>query len=327
MCEVLASGLAKNFELHIFSDCDRKTAELWNARRSGILHPVSGPEFWWSVGRQAAAIRPDVNLVISGLHKTWALFPVIAPLLRQLSQCGSTILLQSVNLSDSPGPLANYTLRIADHLLASNPSLAVQLQDSTEIQVGYLPPCIDTQRIAQTAPAVKNRPLRVGFINHINRVKGADLALAAFALIKRPDTEFFVAGEGDLKAELQQRYAENPGICFEGRLEDPIAEIKSCDIMVLPFRTSVSVLGVSQTVLECMAAGVVVIGSDETTITSVIEHDKTGIIVSEPGEIQHQIERLLDNPALRQELAKNAAAAVSAHDADFVTGQLTEIIG
>ena len=61
--------------------------------------------------------------------------------------------------------------------------------------------------------------------------------------------------------------------------EERLALIESCDVMLLPFRQAVSVLGVSQTVLEVMAAGRVVVGSATASITPAISDDVNGVLV------------------------------------------------
>ena len=327
MCEVLVASLCREYELSIYSACDEDTACAWNRRGAGTLHAVSGPGFWWSVGSEVAKSGPQATLVISGIHKSRLLFPVLMPLLRQVSRLGPVSLLQAVNVDRPGGFFSRCLYRSADHLLASNPQLANQFNSSAGKTASYLPPCINVSRIENCQAASRQKQYRVGFINHINPVKGADLAVGAFARAGRPDTEFLIAGEGELKCELQERYRDIPAMVFTGKLDDPISEIKACDIMVLPFRTSVSVLGVSQTVLECMAAGAVVIGSDETTITSVIKNGKTGIIVKHADDIPEQIHRLLDDAVLRATLAQNAAQAVRQHDAEAVSKQLQRIIG
>ncbi len=124
-------------------------------------------------------------------------------------------------------------------------------------------------------------------MNHVNRVKGADLALATMQRLDAAarDVDFVVAGIGSMFTDLRGRY-RSERIDWRGFLEEHerLALIASCDVMLLPFRTDVSVLGLSQTVLEVQAAGNVVVGSDTPAITPAVRHGVDGVLVR-PGSV------------------------------------------
>ena len=64
----------------------------------------------------------------------------------------------------------------------------------------------------------------------------------------------------------------------------------------MPFRTDVSVLGVSQTALEIMALGRVVIGSPTGAILPAVQDGVDGVIASGPDEMREQIRALFAQP-------------------------------
>jgi glycosyltransferase involved in cell wall biosynthesis len=82
--------------------------------------------------------------------------------------------------------------------------------------------------------------------------------------------------------------------------------MRSCDVMALPFRTDVSVLGISQTVLECLALGVVVVGSDTPAIAPALRPGVDGLLVDGGVDLVAALRRLHDD---RTELAEMSAAA------------------
>jgi glycosyltransferase involved in cell wall biosynthesis len=173
-----------------------------------------------------------------------------------------------------------------------------------------LPPAVDVDALAAVEPVAKPRPLRFGFVNHFTSVKGADLALEAFAALaaEYDDVDFVAAGTGPLTETLRSRYRSVPAIKFRGYLHEHerLSLMRSFDAMVLPFRTDVSVLGLSQTVLECLALGVVVVGSDTPAIAPALRPGVDGVLIEAGEGVLPALRRLHGDPA---SLATMAAAA------------------
>src|SRR5215217_5912683 len=90
--------------------------------------------------------------------------------------------------------------------------------------------------------------------------------------------------------------------------------MRSCDVMALPFRTDVSVLGLSQTVLECLALGVVVIGSDTPAIAPALRPGVDGVLVDGGAELLAALRCLHADRGRRA--AMSAAARERARDYD-----------
>jgi ubiquinone/menaquinone biosynthesis C-methylase UbiE len=86
------------------------------------------------------------------------------------------------------------------------------------------------------------------------------------------------------------------------------ALMASVDLLVLPFRDTDGPSDYPVALLEGMASGVAVVGTRVGGIPELIDDDVTGILV-EPGNIDMltlAIQKILDNPAYRVELGKNA---------------------
>ena len=116
-----------------------------------------------------------------------------------------------------------------------------------------------------------------------------------------------MAGTGELEAEIRERLGGNNRVELLGFIEESerIELIARCDVMLLPFRTAVSVLGVSQTVLEVMAAGNVVLGTDTAAIKPSIQDGANGIL-RPLDEISETLVDLLSHPARIAELGAAA---------------------
>ena len=326
MAAVLLEHLAEKTDLHIYSSCTRRQADGWASKTGCHVHPVSARNYWLAVGGPVCNLKPHTVLVVSGIHKARIIYPAFQQLHHKVAGRMRTLLLQAVNLDRRPGFLAKRLLRRFDAVLCSSKTLANDLASLLEKPVTYLPPAVDAHRIESIESAVRGDKLRVAFMNHVNHQKGADIAVKAFAELRLDNAEYIVAGTGDCEASLRAQYEGTPGIRFLGYLPDPLPELKSCDVMVLPFRTSVSVLGVSQTLLECMAAGVPVIATRHDTITAVLEHEKQGLLVDDAEGLKAAIKRLYNDRDLRLKLSANAQHSVDDFEVSRVTDRLCSMI-
>lgn len=145
------------------------------------------------------------------------------------------------------------------------------------------------------------------------RRKGLDVFVQALAQLRpaHPDLYGLIAGEVDpqeagLKEELL-RMAENLGIAgqirFTGYRDDVPRLLQASDLLCFvptvpePF---------GRTLIEAMAAGLPVIGSNTGGIPDVIREGETGLIVpaSDPSALARAIQRLLMEPTLAQALGQ-----------------------
>jgi glycosyltransferase involved in cell wall biosynthesis len=312
----LLARLAPGRDLHVVCGGPRERA-LRLARRHGYhAHPAPWP-FWLRAPGVARSLRPRAVLVLSGLHKARFLYPVFRPL---ASLDGPRKLFyQCVAMDHAPGRLGQRMLTRFDDLLSADPAPDLPA-------CRHLPPGVDLDRIRAARPAPRTAPFRVGFFNHLNRLKGCDVAVQAFAELGLPDAELVVAGTGEMADELRALWHGRGGIRFVGYLEDPLPELRACDALVLPFRGAVSVLGVSQAVLAALAAGVPVVGSDVPAITGAVRHEREGLIAASPDEVGPCIRRLHDDPELRRALAASAARRSEAFSIEHTAERLAALL-
>lgn len=168
--------------------------------------------------------------------------------------------------------------------------------------------------IARTAPAVAARttvvrngvdasywmpgprpdgPFRVGIVCRLAAWKRVHLAIEAAA---RADVDLLVVGDGEERRRLEALAAAvGARVTFTGRRDDPRPLIARCDAIL---STSDSEpLGLS--VLEALAMERPVIASAGGGIPEIVEHDVTGMLVSEatPAAFAAAILRARSNPA------------------------------
>jgi glycosyltransferase involved in cell wall biosynthesis len=160
---------------------------------------------------------------------------------------------------------------------------------------------------APAEPATGNT-LRIGFAGRLVAEKGVMDLLEAFVPLAGRASLTFI-GEGPLRAALEQRAAA-AGVAAHVRFagfvpyQDMPRWLKALDILVLPSRTAPRWMEQFGHVLaEAMLAGAAVIGSDSGAIPEVI--GEAGLLFPE-GDVEalrQRLTQLMDQPALRQELA------------------------
>ena len=142
--------------------------------------------------------------------------------------------------------------------------------------------------------------LFIGRITHQKNVQGLLEAL------KDLNIKAFIIGDGDLKKGLIEQYGN-----LDGRVvwQDAIPHndlpniMNRCLIYILPSFYE----GHPKTLIEAMAAGMPVIGTDVPGIREIIENRKNGMLCgTEANDIKSAIEKLLTNQVLCKKLGQNA---------------------
>jgi glycosyltransferase involved in cell wall biosynthesis len=151
--------------------------------------------------------------------------------------------------------------------------------------------------------------------------KGFEVLIDAVRLLDF-DWRLRIVGDGPLLPDLQQRARDTAGT---GRIEflgsrthaELPALYHGADIVAVP-----SVIdaagdrdGLPNVVLEAMASGLAVVGSDVAAIPTAIEHRVTGLLV-EPGDahgLANALNEYAKDAALRAELGSNARSLVESH--------------
>lgn len=108
----------------------------------------------------------------------------------------------------------------------------------------------------------QSRPQAV-FVGRLAFEKGLDTLLEAWATVVRraqPEARLTLVGEGPERLSLETRirhFGLQDAVEFAGRLDDPVARMRECDLFVLPSREE----GMSIALLEAMALGIPVVAS------------------------------------------------------------------
>jgi glycosyltransferase involved in cell wall biosynthesis len=139
-----------------------------------------------------------------------------------------------------------------------------------------------------------------------------------------PDATFLVAGDGELRLELEARARRMLGgrVHFAGWVEDLASLYAASDVVVLSSRNE----GTPVALIEASAAGVPVVATDVGGVADVVLQERTGRIVP-PGDaasLADAVICLLNDPGLRARMGASGRHHVSQR---FSSGRLvTDIV-
>ena len=148
----------------------------------------------------------------------------------------------------------------------------------------------------------------VGMVGNLREIKGIDLFIRAAGKVleSKPNTQFKIAGGGD-KAPYQALIDElglTGHVQLLGSVEAIPQFLATLDVAVLPSRAE----GLSNALLEYMAAGRPIVASNVGGNPELVAHDQTGLLVTpeDVDSLAGAIVRLLDDEPLSIQLAENA---------------------
>ncbi len=164
----------------------------------------------------------------------------------------------------------------------------------------------------------------VGMVARLSKVKGHTFLISAMPRILKdcPRVNFLIVGDGRLKNELEsgvKKLGVEKSVFFIPNQPDTIKILSIMDCVVSPSVQE----GLGLSILEAQAAGVPVVAFATGGIVSLIENERTGLLVK-PLDINALAEtliRLLGDAKLRQRLIKDARLNVMEN---FNTGRTVE---
>ena len=149
----------------------------------------------------------------------------------------------------------------------------------------------------------------IGMVANIRSEKNHKLLISAFSTIAREVDDAFLVMVGlDFMNGAVQLYANETGlrdrIFFLGERDDVPELLKTFDLFCLPSIHE----GMPLTLLEAMAAGVPVIGSDVLGINEVIEHNVNGLLFrgNDERDLAERVIQLLNNEEMRSRFSRTA---------------------
>ena len=179
-------------------------------------------------------------------------------------------------------------------------------------KVAVVPSAIDVSTYDRVT-AEKSDTLKIGMTSALTDEKGHDTVLRALTKVSE-DYKFEIAGDGSqlyaLKA-LTRVLKLDDKVTYLGRLDDIKSFMKSLDIFLMPSRFE----GLGTSVLEAMAAGVFVIGSNTGGIPEMVKDGETGLLaeVDDVVDWAEMISKAIKDPELREKCKTVARSHIKKH--------------
>lgn len=171
----------------------------------------------------------------------------------------------------------------------------------------------------------KNRDkviLAVGNLDRYNH-KGFDnlIPLIAPILKSNPEWQLKIAGTGSkglaLLTNLSEEYKISNQVTFTGFIANISELMKTSSIFILSSRYE----GLPMVLLEAMSQGMACIAYDcKTGPADIINHNKNGLLIEDQNKeaMQLNLQKLIDDEALRESLANNAIESLDTYHIDSV---------
>lgn len=220
---------------------------------------------------------------------------------------------------ESPSALRRLTVRLlerlavraADRVVVTSQSVADDLVARHGVdrqRLRIVPNAIDVDRFAPAPRAQREKGL-IAFVGRLAPEKRLDVLVVAAASV--PNARLLLIGEGPERERLARQAAatgvplELPGTVSNTEVPDRLAR---AEIFALPSAYE----GQPKALLEAMACGLPVVGSDVAGIREIVAHGESGLLTpaGDVDALAGALRALSNDPALRERLGLAGRAAV-----------------
>ena len=222
--------------------------------------------------------------------------------------------------TSSPQRIHEHLYNFADIPIASAPTpyqehplfkRAIEKQHMPE--PGLVTAPADFDRLRNLSP-VEHDGFNVGYIGSLSFTKMHQDFISMSANIEIPESTFIVCGEGEIE-ELQRQAASlnvSERFEFKGFVEDIKSVLEITDVYGYPLCEDTSAAA-ELNLQEVMYAGIPPVVFPHGGIKGLVQHNRTGLFVTNKDDYRRAIEYLYYNPVERKRLGINAAAYARAH--------------
>lgn len=212
--------------------------------------------------------------------------------------------------------IAPRAYRSADVVFALAPYLGEMVRERGARRVEVVPNGIDLDDLgidgkSETRNQRSERRLRLLSVSRLSVEKGLEHLLGALRLLdRRIDYELTIVGSGPMEAQLSEAAADLPQVRFLGVVPRVSlgALYRDHDVFVTATLNEAFAL----VVLEALACGLPIIGTDIDALRAVVREGQTGLLVppADSRALAAAIERIARDEPLRKSLAANAHDSV-----------------
>jgi glycosyltransferase involved in cell wall biosynthesis len=195
----------------------------------------------------------------------------------------------------------------ADRVVVTTEAMRDRVRTDYGVEAAVIPNYVETERFRPGDRPTAAKAATACFVGRLSDQKNPVALVEALGGL---GIDLMVAGDGPLRADMERRAREN-GVTVTFRGNVPNAELPAllgaCDLFVLPSHYE----GHPKTLLEAMACGMPVVGTDVPGIREVIRHGDTGYLCGTSApELRKAVVELAGDPALRKAMGERARAYV-----------------
>lgn len=161
----------------------------------------------------------------------------------------------------------------------------------------------------------KDKPLTIGVVSRLENIKGMDLVVPAFTLVKarHPEMQLLIVGGGSLRKQMEEQVHKarlEEAVEFAGR--QPQEKLSSyydrIDILLMPSRSE----GFGLTAIEGMARGCVVVAARTGGLPEVVRDGEVGLLheSKQVEDLTAKINELIERPTLWKQISNKATIYV-----------------
>jgi glycosyltransferase involved in cell wall biosynthesis len=286
--------------------------------------------YLWLPFRRLLAYRPDLIFMH---QEPWSLVALQLTLLSLMLRCRLIFFTNQNLVKTYPPPFSwinALTFKRSSQAIALSTEVARVLRTKGyKGPITYLPFGIDPKNFYPKSNRTTLRrdlglseELVIGYVGRLVEEKGVQVLLKAVAALEQradlPYWKLILVGAGDYQLELERMAKE---LKLEGRVKflgtmphARVADYLNClDLLVLPSLTTPRWKEqFGRIIIEALACGVPVVGSDSGEIPYLLKATGGGLVTPEGGvsELCEALAQLLAQPALRYELAENGLRTV-----------------
>lgn len=224
------------------------------------------------------------------------------------------------------GGLTRFVTRNCDKILTNSTytrNVLISIDPSADDKVEVIPMGVDIEKLRNAQNGNDTKTSGAPHILYIGRLidwKGLEYLIEAFAIVSHrvPGVQLVIGGEGPEEGKLKQQVEHlglSESVQFVGFIEsqDLSRYYHEAAVFVLPsIQTKGQTEGLGVVLLEAMACGTPVVGSNVGGIPDIIKDGWNGYLFQErsPTQLAERIILLLENSAIREQFQENGLRTV-----------------
>lgn len=211
-----------------------------------------------------------------------------------------------VKLRGIPKFLYFLTKNIASKIIVPSNNTQFALKKVFAKEKMIIIPCGSSIPSLKRKKTIKKRTITV--ISRLEKGKGQDLAIKAFALVKKEfkDAELLIIGQGNFEKELKLMAKNDQQIKFLQYVRNKQKAIEESELIVCPSVWSLEGFGL--TIIEAMAFAKPIVAFDRAPGNEILNNEKNSLLAKNKDyiDLSNKIIELLKDKNLQKKLAKNA---------------------